>query len=280
MAMKKKVSSILFVVALLLSEVTALSFVNLATATPTISIWSPEHKTYALFGLILDIPLTFAVNEPVSWMAYSIDNQANVTITGNTTLTGVTKGSHSLVVYVNDIAGNTYASDWVYFTVGDIPNIYVISPKNTTYETNSITILIEAGALTGPLWIAYSIDGGAPIFIANTSEPGIHGLEANTTAYLSNGSHSIVASTQAWFTPDVVNSFAVYFTIASSTSPSPSPSPSPHPSPSLSSSPQTTPFPEPQTTPNSGIYLILAVAITIIIVTIVAAVVLKKQRKG
>jgi hypothetical protein len=40
-----------------------------------------------------------------------------VTIPGNTTLNGLTDGSHSLVVYANDTAGNVGASETVTFGV-------------------------------------------------------------------------------------------------------------------------------------------------------------------
>lgn len=64
-----------------------------------------------------DIPLIFTVDEPTSWMAYSLDGQANVTITENTTLTGLSDGSHSLIVYAMDSAGNTGFSKTIYFSI-------------------------------------------------------------------------------------------------------------------------------------------------------------------
>ena len=78
-----------------------------------ISILSPENMTYALS----DIPLTFTVNAPVSWASYSLDRQANATTAGNTTLTNLPEGSHSIVVYANDTAGNMSSSQTVYFTI-------------------------------------------------------------------------------------------------------------------------------------------------------------------
>jgi hypothetical protein len=50
-------------------------------------------------------------------MAYSLDEQTNVTITGNIILSGLSDGSHSLIIYVRDTAGNTGASGIVYFAV-------------------------------------------------------------------------------------------------------------------------------------------------------------------
>jgi hypothetical protein len=40
-----------------------------------------------------------------------------VTIAGNTTLTGLSYGYHSLVVYADDTFGNTVASKTIYFTI-------------------------------------------------------------------------------------------------------------------------------------------------------------------
>ena len=95
------------------------------TTPPTISIVSPENKTY----IVNNVSLTFTVNELTSWRPpisynYSLDGQANVTITGNITLTGLSDGSHSLIVYAKDTAGHTGASETIYFTTITLP------PKN------------------------------------------------------------------------------------------------------------------------------------------------------
>ena len=50
-------------------------------------------------------------------MAYRLDDRINVTMQGNTTLTGLTEGSHSLIIYANDTAGNMGASQAINFTV-------------------------------------------------------------------------------------------------------------------------------------------------------------------
>ena len=80
---------------------------------PTIYVLSPEDKTFLVDG----VPLTFTVSEPTSWIGYSLDGQMNVTITGNTTLSALSDGSHSLRVYAKDTAGNTGASEMIYFTI-------------------------------------------------------------------------------------------------------------------------------------------------------------------
>jgi hypothetical protein len=83
------------------------------TTSPTISILSPENTTYA----VEDVSLTFTLDEATSWIGYSLDGQANVTITGNTNLTGLSSDSHSLIVYGKDTTGNTGASEIIYFTI-------------------------------------------------------------------------------------------------------------------------------------------------------------------
>jgi hypothetical protein len=72
-----------------------------------------ENKTYTQN----QIPLNFSINETASEISYSIDNQLNTTIAGNVTLTGLSEGSHSIVVYANDTAGNMGKSDAIFFTI-------------------------------------------------------------------------------------------------------------------------------------------------------------------
>jgi len=71
---------------------------------PAISNLSVENKTY----YSTDIQLNFSVNETASQISYSLDNQANVTINGNTTLTGLIEGSHNLTVYIEKIILNDF----------------------------------------------------------------------------------------------------------------------------------------------------------------------------
>ena len=85
----------------------------LDTTPPEIFIISPQNTTYTTSS----IPLTFTINEPVSWIGYSLDENANVTITANVTLTGLAEGSHTIIVYAQDTSGNMGVSNKVYFTV-------------------------------------------------------------------------------------------------------------------------------------------------------------------
>lgn len=94
----------------------ASSAVTLDSAPPNISNLSIENKTYNA----TDIPLNFTVNENISQVTYSLDGKDNVTIAGNTTLTGLSVGAHNLTVYAWDDAGNIGASQMVNFAVANM----------------------------------------------------------------------------------------------------------------------------------------------------------------
>jgi hypothetical protein len=127
---------------------------------PTIDIISPQNTTYA--NNIID--LIFTISEPTSWIGYSLDGQANVTITGNTILIGLTEGSHNIVVYANDTSGNMGFSNKVYFTIDTIPPTTSISLSGTLglngwYVSNVTVTLTATDEVSGVAITAYSFDG-------------------------------------------------------------------------------------------------------------------------
>jgi hypothetical protein len=91
--------------------------------TLTISIMSPEGRTYSVNNL----SLTFTLNELTEWIGYSIDNQDNITIYGNTTLPSLSDGQHNLTVSARDIFGNTGTSETVSFGV-EVPKPFPFVP--------------------------------------------------------------------------------------------------------------------------------------------------------
>jgi hypothetical protein len=57
-------------------------------------------------------------------MGYSLDGLGNVTVTGNTTLTSLTEGSHHVTVFANNTAGVIGVSNTIRFAVDTVaPNI-------------------------------------------------------------------------------------------------------------------------------------------------------------
>ena len=83
------------------------------TQPPVITVSSPESKTYETS----DVPLVFTVNEPVSWIAYILDGQFEVTVTGNTTLSGLAIGMHNLTVSARDSVGLIGSSGVIQFSI-------------------------------------------------------------------------------------------------------------------------------------------------------------------
>jgi hypothetical protein len=75
---------------------------------------SPENVTYTASS----VPLNFTVDTPTSWIGYSLDGEANVTIAGNNTLSGLTDGSHTIVVYATEpLLSSEGISGLMHFTV-------------------------------------------------------------------------------------------------------------------------------------------------------------------
>jgi hypothetical protein len=83
---------------------------------PVVTIISPTSKTYETSTIPTSIPLTYQVDEPTDWEGYSLDGAENVTLTGDTILSELQSGSHTLIVYAEDTSGNT-GQDSVTFTV-------------------------------------------------------------------------------------------------------------------------------------------------------------------
>jgi hypothetical protein len=68
------------------------------------------------------------VNESVSKVTYSLDGHENVTITGNTTLNGLSNGAHNVIVYAQDNAGNIGAFETIYFSISEpFPTTLVVA---------------------------------------------------------------------------------------------------------------------------------------------------------
>lgn len=107
------------------------------TTQPVILVLSPENKVYSTN----EIPLNFTGNEPVSWLAYSLDGEDNVTTNKNITLAGLTNGAHNLTVYATDEVGNMGFSETVHFTIEPFPTITIVA------VTTSVIIVILASYL-------------------------------------------------------------------------------------------------------------------------------------
>jgi hypothetical protein len=163
---------------------------------PAVSIVSPEDLTYAS----REVPLNFTVSESTSWMGYSLDRQANVTITANTTLTGLSEGTHSLTVYAKNVAGDVTSSATVYFTVDlSPPSVAVLSPENKTYGPTNVQLAFTVDEKVS--WTGYSLDSQANITVSgNATLPELSYGPHNLTVYAKDTVGHIGASETIHFT--------------------------------------------------------------------------------
>jgi len=138
---------------------------------PTITVLSPQNLTYTNSS----VPLTFAVYDysPISWIGYSLDKQANTTITGNTIIS-VGNGAHGIVVYANDTFGNMGSSQMVCFTA----NSSLYEPWETSFIGLDSYPIVDFAVYNGSLYAAadnklYAYDGSswnvidAPTFVTS-----------------------------------------------------------------------------------------------------------------
>ena len=88
------------------------------TNPPEITVNSPQSTYYTRY-----IEVSLTIDEPTSWIGYSLDNQPNITLwidkpagTHSKYIT-VSYGNHNIIFYANDTFGNMGTSERVYFTV-------------------------------------------------------------------------------------------------------------------------------------------------------------------
>jgi hypothetical protein len=111
------------------------------TTPPSVSVLSVENKTYDTS----DVPLNFTVSESASKISYTLDGQENVTVVGNTTLTGLLDGVHNITVYATDLAEHTGASETIYFSVevpDPFPTTLVATASGASVAVVSLGLLV------------------------------------------------------------------------------------------------------------------------------------------
>lgn len=102
------------------------------TVAPRVSVLEPLNETY----YSPEVPLNFVVDKPVSWMGYSLDGAAKVTVPANSTLFGLSEGSHTLTVY----GGNVGVSETIMFTIA--------KPEQLPISSVGIAIISSAAMIS------------------------------------------------------------------------------------------------------------------------------------
>jgi hypothetical protein len=86
--------------------------------------------------------LSFNVDTETSWVGYSLDNQANVTVNGDAVLKDLSAGAHIVTVYAEDTAGNKGASETIYFTVEEPDLVPLVLVSTGTVFAVGIGLLV------------------------------------------------------------------------------------------------------------------------------------------
>jgi hypothetical protein len=113
------------------------------TISPIVSVLELENTTC----VEADVPLNFVASESVSKASYALDGQENVTIDGNTTLTGLSNGVHNVTVYAWDAARNAGSSETMTFTIAE--------PKPEPFPTTVVIAPIVSVAVVGVGLLVY-----------------------------------------------------------------------------------------------------------------------------
>ena len=126
--------------------------------------WDPVYNVGDNLNKGLLVSYTNSTN--LDWKGYSLDNQLNKTIIGNTTILLPSEGNHKIQMFGNDSIGNNYESDVRYFTIGtsvgkSAPEINITTPAgNQLFGNSPPSFSLSMIALDlNVTW--YSLDGGA-----------------------------------------------------------------------------------------------------------------------
>lgn len=110
----------------------------------TVYITSPTNTTYD----VNSITLTYVVSESDSVISYSLDDQANVTISGSTTLSNLSEGTHELTVFAEGSEDNQ-SSHTVYFTITEEAESPTNNGEPEPLPITLIATIIVAVAVVG-----------------------------------------------------------------------------------------------------------------------------------
>jgi parallel beta-helix repeat protein len=93
-----------------------------------------------------NVSINFIVSKPVTQIYYSLDGLKNETITGNTTIAGLSVGTHNITVYAQDSFGFVGSSDTTVFMIADDTSFPII------FVLTSILVVSTAIAIVGVLF--------------------------------------------------------------------------------------------------------------------------------
>jgi len=164
-----------------------------------IKVLSPRNTTYNS----AEVPLEYKLNSIFYTTKYSLDGQENQTVIGNTVLTGLSDGPHSIVVYADSPLDNSSVSETIYFTVASAKGISILSPQNKTYSTADIQLTLTKNETC--YYTAYSLDGQLHTDTENTILTGLSEGAHHLTVYGNYTNSHMGESATVWFSVDTTS---------------------------------------------------------------------------
>ena len=168
---------------------------KVAEPPPVVTIISPQSRTYYTDTSSTSVSLKYKVNKPTDWVGYSLDKAPNETLTGNTTLHGLSLDSHTLTVYAEDTSGNMGHSSVSFKVEKEKPNgpkqpnaVTLHNPTDITNTSMSLT-WTKNKDFDFKKYVLYSTSEGSTrkkvTEITDRSDTSYHmtGLNENTTYY-------------------------------------------------------------------------------------------------
>ena len=244
--MKKKALSLILVFTMILVGVKATKVVEAnfyPFGVPTLEKRSPYSAPYIYVTPKVDLSFDYNVQKNLTQVAsfsYSLDNNANITLTREVTGLFSEYNRYSVFKPLGDLAnGNHTLTVYAYFTNGTVSSIidititvdtafvppkpFIISPLNQTYNTDEVPLIYAIDSMIFHSY--YSLDTanygfGRVEFTGNTSLTNLSEGSHTLRLSLETESHSLLAYEYFFLT--------VYFTVDSNQS-TPTPSPTPEP---------------------------------------------------
>ena len=108
---------------------------------PSVRLINPKNTTYNSEN----VTLKFTIDKQTSWMGYSLDGQDITTITGNTTLSGLTIGLHNVTIYAKDPFENIVTYETILFSI--VEPITEPFPTTLVMAASATSVVIMAMGL-------------------------------------------------------------------------------------------------------------------------------------
>ena len=173
------------------------------TTPPTVTITSPANNKYFNVGTV---EFSFIITDNLAPNTTYTSSLGNGTALNDTTISTIfldlSDGIYDWGVTATDPSGNK-ASASVTFTVDTTPpDVNLISPANTTYNSTSIPLNYTSSD-TNLLSIWYSYNGGGATLTSNISFTALNNQQSTLTLY-ANDLAGNTASTAVTFTVDTI----------------------------------------------------------------------------